>query len=113
MQKKSCVNLAPGPLGSCTVDIADVHLEERVDDVVGERVEHGQGHVSQDEEGDEHGNESRTEQVLRHEVEDDVGQDAHGVAEPALADLDDPQVLEGKQGYLYTHSLKDLCTSIV
>ena len=69
-------------------------------------MEHGQGHVGQDEEGDEHGNESRTEQVLRHEVEDDVGQYAHGVAEPALADLDDPQVLEGKQGSVYIHSLK-------
>ena len=57
-------------------------------------MEHRQGHVGQDEEGDEHGNESGSEQVLRHEVEDDVGQDAHGVAEPAFADLDDPQVLE-------------------
>ena len=36
---------------------ADVDPEEGPDDVEGEGVEHGQGHVRQDEEGDEHGDE--------------------------------------------------------
>ena len=61
------------PLCPQAVDIADVNFEEWVNDVVGERVEHWESHVREDQQGDQHRNEPWSEQVLRHEVEDDVG----------------------------------------